>query len=326
MIASKSPSGRSHRLFQPEALFGHIFGEDTGFLVTFTAHQARFRRPDARHNELADTRQRSWSYPDEAERAAKYLIAQAQEGRDAYFGVHLFRASGSRLATNAAPTLRSLWLDEDEGAYPEIGPQPTAVVASSAKRRHLYWRLTRAVAVEWAVTMNRRLARWAGGDCGKAGLASVLRVPGTGNYKRHPQVDPVTMEITEARIWEPQVLEQAIPPLPSEAGATHKRSDKKPYDGPRLELLDFLEDAAVEVVAEVPDELGVKLTVICPWVGEHSGGDLTGTYAGQLANGALWFHCHHAHCFGRRWPEFRRRVRRLNKKRQWIGQGKDDWG
>src|SRR5215213_5257845 len=133
VMVSGSPSSRSHQLFQPEALFGHIFGEDTGFLVTFTAHQARFRRPDARHNELADTRQRSWSYPVEVERAAKYL-----------------------LATNAAATVRSLWLDEDEGAYPEIGPQPTAVVASSAKRRHLYWRLTQDVAVEWAVTMNRR--------------------------------------------------------------------------------------------------------------------------------------------------------------------------
>src|SRR5215208_6200308 len=304
VMVSGSPSSRSHQLFQPEALFGHIFGEDTGFLVTFTAHQARFRRPDARHNELADTRQRSWSYPVEVERAAKYLIAQAQEGRDAYFGVHLFRASGSRLATNAAATVRSLWLDEDEGAYPEIGPQPTAFVASSAKRRHLYWRLTQAVAVEWAVTMNRRLAMWAGGDCGKTGLASVLRVPGTQNYKRHPQVDPVTMEITDAEFWDPEVLEQAIPPLP-EAQA-NKRPEEKPYDGPQLDLDLYLEN--IEVLGEVADSVGTKYAIVCPWISLHSGGDRTGTRIGQRENGALWFHCDHEHCQGRTWRDFKKKM------------------
>jgi hypothetical protein len=340
--ASESPSGRSSQLrppglernsvtlyqrtTRPDPLFGHIFGDDTGFLVTFTAQQARLRCPDARYNELASIRQRSWSYPAESEKAASYLMAEVGRQRDAYFCVHLFRKTNTRLAKHTMPTVRSLWLDEDQGTYPEAGPQPTAAVASSATRRHLYWRLSRAVSVEWAVAMNRRIATWAEGDCGKAALASVLRPPGTRNFKRYPKVDDVVAELTAAVPWDPEVLEQAIPPLPSEdIGATNKRSEKEkePYDGPTLELHDFLEDAAVEIVAEVPDELGVKLAVICPWVGEHGGGDPTGTYAGQLANGALWFHCHHAHCFGRTWPEFRHRTRRLKKKREWINQGED---
>jgi hypothetical protein len=202
-------------------------------------------------------------------------------------------------------TVRSLWLDEDEGAYPEIGPQPTAVVASSARRRHLYWRMTQAVAVEWAVTMNRRLAVWAGGDCGKAGLASLLRVPGTQNYKRHPQVDPVTLEITDAVFWDPEVLEQAIPPLPEPPKALSAKPE--PYDGPELELTHFLK--GVEVIGEVADGLGKKLAIVCPWVSEHSGGDRSGTYVGHRADAGLWFFCNHSHCEGRSWREFRNQLR-----------------
>lgn len=303
---------------RPESLFWHLFQEDRGYLVTFTAQQARLRRPDARHNELASIRQRSWSYPTESKKAAAYLMAEARRQRDAYFCVHLFRERNTRLAKHTMPTVLSLWLDEDQGTYPEDGPQPTAAVASSATRRHLYWRLTQAVSVEWAVAMNRRIAAWAEGDCGKAGLASVLRPPGTRNFKRHPQVDQVVGELTGSGPWAPEVLEQAVPRLPE--NGTSRRCEK-PYDGPRIELLDFLEDVAVEIADEVPDELGVKFAIVCPWVAEHGGRDPTGTYAGQLANGALWFHCHHAHCFGRTWPEFRHRVRRLKKKREWINQG-----
>src|SRR5215217_2402260 len=142
-------------------MFGHLFGEDKGFLVTFTGRQARFTDPEAPANELTDTWQRSWSYPSRAEGAAQYLIDEAQLERESYFGVHLFRKAGNRRADNTVPTIRALWLDEDEGHYPEEGPQPTAIVRSSRSRRHLYWRLLHPVSVEWAVEMNRRLASWA---------------------------------------------------------------------------------------------------------------------------------------------------------------------
>jgi hypothetical protein len=137
----RQPQKGTIRLYQqltrPEGLFRHVFDEDKGFLVTFTAQQARLRRPDARHNELAGIQQRSWAYPAESERAAAYLVAEAGRQRDAYIGVHLFREPDTRLAAHTVPAIRSLWLDEDEGIYPEAGPQPTAAVASSATRRHL---------------------------------------------------------------------------------------------------------------------------------------------------------------------------------------------
>ncbi len=295
------------RTDRPEALLGHIIGEEAGFLVTLTGRQARLDHPDARQNELAGIRQRSFRYPDEAGSTAEYLLAESARERDAYVGVHLFREQSNRRAENAAPTVQSLWLDEDEGRFPEIGPEPTAIVASSATRRHLYWRLTRPVAVEWAVEMNRRLATWADGDVGKAGLASVLRPPGTKNYKRHPEVDLVTMEVNDAGAWEPEVMDQAIPGLPELPAP----GISKPYDGPELELAEFL--SGVEVLGEVADGLGKKLAVVCPWVVEHSGGDRSGTYVGQRVGGGLWFCCRHEHCQGRTWRDFKREVRPVRR-------------
>jgi hypothetical protein len=288
-------------------LFGHLFDDSgaEGYLVTFSGQQARFTNPDARPNELTQTYQLSWSYPAEASKAADHLIEEAQRERDAYFGVHLFKKANTRRAAHTAPTVQALWLDEDEGHYPEVGPEPTAVVASSSLRRQLYWRLTQPVSVEWAVDMNRRIATWAGGDTGKAGLASVLRPPGTANYKRHPQVDLVTMEISDLHPWEPEVLDQAIPVLATPSSSASL--PRPPYDGLEVDLAPYLE--AVEVIGELPDGLGAKYAIVCPWVHEHSGGDRTGTRVGQRANGALWFHCDHEHCQGRGWPEFRRAVR-----------------
>jgi hypothetical protein len=285
---------------RPETLFGHIFGESEGYLVTFSGQQARLTNPDAPPNQLVATGQKSFPYPQQAAQAAAHLLAESARDRDAYVAVHLFREPGNRLASNAVPLVRCLWLDEDDGHYPEIGPQPTAVVASSASRRHLYWQLTQEVSVEWAVAMNRRIGTWAEGDVGKAGLASVLRVPGTANYKRTPQVDPVTIEITEAGPWEPEVIEQAIP----EISSPRRRPPRtEPYDGPHVDLTEFLD--GVEVLGEVADGLGRKFAIICPWAHEHSGGDPSGTYVGQRSGGGFWFVCRHAHCYDRNWTDFK---------------------
>lgn len=293
------------RIGQSEAFFGHIFGEDEGFLVAFTGQQARIGNPDARANELADVRQRSFRYPEQARQAADYLLEEAHKRqRDAYVAVHLFREAGNRLASNAVPTVSSLWMDEDEGVYPDIGPEPTAVVASSSARRHPYWRLAHPVSVEWAVQMNRRIATWANGDVGKAGLATVLRVPGTKNFKRHPQVDEVTMTLTGSGPWEPEIMEQAVPPLPEPSTVV----TTGPYTGPKVEIDAYLE--GVEVIGELSDGLGVKYAIVCPWVHEHTGGDESGTRVGQRADGGAWFFCDHAHCHGRTWKDFKRKVRR----------------
>jgi hypothetical protein len=289
-------------------VFEHVFGENEGWMVTFTGRQARLER-DARENELSATRQRSYLYPQEVERASDYLLSEGERGRDAYYGVHLFRERGSRRSSNAAGTLSCCWLDEDSGRFPAEGPEPTAIVRSSEGRRHLYWRLIRPLSAEWVVAMNRRIARWAGGDVGKAGLATVLRPPGTFNYKRHPIVDRVVGEITGVPAWEPEVIEQAIPtlPQPQREGSSGRRMV---YDGPEMKLLDYLESAAVEIIFEASDDGGAKFAIVCPRIDQHTGGDRSGTYVGQYQDGALWFHCYHESCQSYRgWSNFRRLAR-----------------
>jgi hypothetical protein len=158
-------------------LWAHLFGDLEGWLVTFTGKQS------GRHNELDDTRQRSWRWPGQGEEAAAYLEAESEKGRDAYFGVHLFTRPGTRKAESAAEIL-GLWVDGDGARVPASWPQPTAVVESSPGRHHFYWRLTRPVAPEHAAQLNRRLCYGMGGDKGKWCLGTVLRAPGTLNYKR----------------------------------------------------------------------------------------------------------------------------------------------
>ena len=168
-------------------LWQHLFGELEGyFLLTLTGEQAQRRREGAKPHELDVTEQRSWKYPDQKQDAAAYLLAESEAGRDAYFGVHLFKRPDNRKAENASEVL-SLWVDGDGARVPEKWPQPTAVVESSPGRHHYYWRLTRPIAPEHAAQLNRRLCYGMSGDRGKWGLGTVLRAPGTLNYKRsHP--------------------------------------------------------------------------------------------------------------------------------------------
>jgi len=172
------PDERSERTTE---LWVHLFEGLDGYLVTFTGRQSS--NPGARPNELDDTAQSSWRWPEQRDEAAAHLLEESKAGRDAYFGVHLFRRRGSRKADNAAEVL-ALWVDGDGARVPKDWPQPTAVVESSPGRHHFYWRLTRPIAPEEAAQLNKRLCYGMGGDKGKWSLGTVLRAPGTLNYKR----------------------------------------------------------------------------------------------------------------------------------------------
>jgi hypothetical protein len=84
--------------------------------------------------------------------------------------------------------------------------------------------------------------------------------------------------------------------------------DRTPYEGPQrsLDLLDYLERAGIKIFAELSDGTAErKYAIRCPWSDEHTDGDESGTFAGQYANGATFFFCHHSHCGHRRWQGFR---------------------
>ncbi len=89
-----------------------------------------------------------------------------------------------------------------------------------------------------------------------------------------------------------------------------ERREPRPYDagapGERRDLSEFLAAGGVRILREISDGTAERVySVVCPWLREHTRGDASGTRVGQYADGALFFHCEHAHCARRGWVEFR---------------------
>lgn len=110
---------------------------------------------------------------------------------------------------------------------------------------------------------------------------------------------------------------------------TAKTRRSRPYvasPGEGIDLEEFLPAAGITVLRRVADGSASRVFgVVCPWSHEHTHGDRSGTRVGQYADGALFFHCEHAHCSHRLWPEFRNeidprvplKVRRCKARRVW---------
>lgn len=162
-----------------------LFGQQEGYLCTYTGRREG--------GGLADKRQQLWFYPGGAEKAADYLMRQSGEGREAYFGVHLFKTKANRKAENAADTVSALWADGDGARVPADWPQPTLTIESSPGRHHYYWSLDYPIDASRAAELNKRIAYGIGADTGKWALGTVLRAPGTLNYKRDVPTEVVIL-------------------------------------------------------------------------------------------------------------------------------------
>lgn len=100
------------------------------------------------------------------------------------------------------------------------------------------------------------------------------------------------------------LIREEFPELEKRPSRPKRNYERKP--GERIDIVEFLAAAGVEVLGEVPDGTAERVfRIVCPWLREHTGGDQSGTRAGQYSDGALFFQCEHAHCAHRGWPEFR---------------------
>ncbi|MDP9477331.1 MAG: RepB family DNA primase [Actinomycetota bacterium] len=293
------------------ALWEILFEDQAAYFNTFTGQQARFTNPAARANELARVVNKTWKFPEQAEEAAAYLLRESQRRRDAYFGVHQYEEyqPGRRLAANAVEFVHSLWVDGDGAKVLPGWLRPGAVVYSSEGREHFYWPLSVPIHKDEAARLNKRMAVAMGADKGKAGLATVLRAPGTFNYKREtPEL--VTLEITGER-YSADEISAMVPELPGAGPRETPRRPKKtpPWANSRrsaeFDLVEWMILHGVPVGNEVMDGKGRKWRLLeCPIAPpgkEHS----DGVYIGHHASGAPWFQCYHDHGEGFTWRDVR---------------------
>jgi hypothetical protein len=155
---------------------------------------------------------------------AGLLIERVARHVDVYIGVALH----DREAGDGTSVSRShlLWTDIDredaQATLESFAHPPTMTVASGTPgRRHSYWLLGGAVAIDEVMTANRQLAGALGGDL-SSGLSrvSMLRPPGTYNYK-HPRRQPVRIvDLAGSRVYD---LAQLV------GGLSDPKPPKPPY-------------------------------------------------------------------------------------------------
>jgi hypothetical protein len=87
------------------------------------------------------------------------------------------------------------------------------------------------------------------------------------------------------------------------------RVERTLYTGPEGYIFDlerFLDEFGVTVLKQARDATAERAYyIVCPWAHEHTAGDTSGTKVMQFPSGAPDFICHHGHCDGRRWHQFR---------------------
>lgn len=188
---------------------------------------------------------------------------------DVYVGVApRQRARGDKTSITSVWTLWADLDDPDTHSQLERLPVAPAIVIASGSPRHLhtYWSVTDPVSVAVAEQANRRLAAHMGADMSAVtNAATVLRPPGTYNFKSTPPAPVVLERCSQARTTlhavTAGITEDPTPPTPPTPPAATPRS--RPAAGRGQDPLRAL-DPAHYVSVLTGDVVGRSRKVSCP--------------------------------------------------------------
>ena len=161
--------------------------------------------------------------------AAAAAIGELGSRTDVYVGCAPRRRRAGGL--DAVQRVWVLWADCDTpaaiAALDAFRPAPAIVVRSgSGENRHAYWTLSGPIGVEEATTANRRLAHALGADGGAVTTAAtILRPPGTANFKHTPAVAVVAERIQPWRRVSARRLVGELDDPPGRAATRAERRD-----------------------------------------------------------------------------------------------------
>ncbi len=222
-------------------LWDHLFGDLKGYLCISSANRLYdengmpILKPTKDQRKETGFKDEFYCYPEQARDAIDRALDLSDEGREAWFCKHLLTLP-RRLAENATGIL-ALGNEYDGPPLPDGNLTPTAWVLSSPDPDHYhgYWGLERPLNPEPCVNLNHKLSKKTGGD--KWALASLLRVPGTRNYKyAHKDVrftdSPIVqlMEVTDKR-YTPGELQDTLKDVVLQEEKTisnpHPKGDKR---------------------------------------------------------------------------------------------------
>lgn len=159
-------------------------------------------------NKFRDIKERYFSWPEGAEQAAQWAQQESRNGREVYQCSHLL-TDKKRVKENAVPP-KSLYSDGDGAKIPDWMPPPNVVIESSPERQHYYWTLTDSMTPEAFEELNKKVTYAIGADKGKWGLTTLLRVPGTKNYK-YQDTPIVRVEKLEYKAHNPSDIYKTLP-------------------------------------------------------------------------------------------------------------------
>jgi RepB DNA-primase from phage plasmid len=191
------------------ALWQHVFGTRPDRIALMSALRT------GEKNKLGPPSHHFFA-SDQLEDAARCAALQDQRGREVYFCAHQLLAD-ERIKDNAAPVL-ALWAEVDEGNLDDVVDAapvpPTAIVESSPRHYHLYWRLKYPIRPDTAENRNKRLGQVIGADPSGYDVTQLLRVPGTTNHKYRPTPVVRLLKLDEETAYDPDLFDRALPKLP----------------------------------------------------------------------------------------------------------------